>query len=291
MEADSPSPVTKSDLERASLVGADLDEYRNLRDSGVPHSLALRAMKDSDIDLPEFMRESAGLTRKQLADVATAAFVYKLPSTSDGWTFDLNHSNLMTMSYRLIRIGVNSEDAVEISLKTLGALKQCSGVAELDMDGIIDAVIAAGSVKIKLQVEWKVARQILRKWADSWFDSEGNPQFTDRANLLFEMNNVFLVPIEQMVQFLSLEFNDFDYLVDKLVGYVPEKGAPVEDPDEELTAFTPLDMLERYPDLFCSYLKNREWPTNETSGEVFDGILAFCEELLVLEGFDLSIGI
>jgi hypothetical protein len=288
MESESQPAVTKFDIERASLAGADLDRYVNLRDSGVPHSLSLRVLKGSDIDLPEFMRESNGLTRKQIADVATATFVYKLPSTIDGWPFDLKHSDLMTMSFRLIRTGVDSEDAVEISLKTLRALKECRGIAELDLDGIADAVIAAGRLKVKLQLEWKVAREVLRKWVDSWFAPDGNPQFTDRANLLVEMNRVFLIPIEQTVQFLSLEFNDFDLLVDNLVGYVPINSAPVIDPEEELTALSPVDMLEHYPDLFCSHLKNLDWPTGETDVKVFEGVLALCEELLLLEGFDFS---
>ena len=284
---DPESLISRSDIERARLAGVDLNEYANLRESGVPHSLSLRVLKGSDIDLPEFMRESIGLTRKQIADVATATFVYKLPSTIDGWAFDLKHSDLMTMSFRLIRIGVDSEGVVEISLKTLRALKECNGLSELDLDGIVDAVIAAGRLKVELQLEWKVARKILHSWVNNWI-GDGNPQFTDRANLLLRMERVFSIPTHQTAHFLGLDFNDFDYLIDDLVGVVPMNEMPAIDPEEELAAFTPIDMLEHYPDLFCSYMKSRGWPTTETGGDVFEGILSFCRELWVLEGFDFS---
>ena len=290
-ESTSPDPeslISKSDIERARLAGVDLNEYANLRESGVPHSLSLRVLNGSEIDLPEFIRESTGLTHKQIVDVATASFVYKLPSIDDGWSFDLKHSDLMTMSYRLIRTGVNSEDAVEVSLRALRAIKDCNGCSEIDIDAIVDAVIAVGRIKVELQLEWKDAREIVSKWVDCWWDPDDNPQFTDRANLLVEMNKVFSIPIDQTTYFLCLEFNDFDYLVDELVEFVPINDVPAIDPIEELIAFTPVDVLEHYPDLFSSYVMNYDLSTNADGEEVFERMLSFCRDLLLLEGFDFS---
>jgi hypothetical protein len=278
--------IEASDLDRANQIGVNIATYVELRQLGIPHSLSIRILDfdSEEVDISQFLNESAGLTDKQKADVATGRSVCKFPLRNAGWSFELEYDDLMTMCFRLIKIGVDSAEAPKISSKTLKALEACKGFGYLVRDEVLDAVVSVGRLKVNLQLDLKNAIAIVSSWLDLWEDCDGVPQFSDRASLVIELETVFSIPKNLTVDALCVEFNDFELLTDYFIEYCPDGKKKVKDAEDELLAFTPVDLLVRYPELFAAYIENRVeggW-SPEGPNEV---LFSLGEEILKLEGF------
>ena len=278
--------IEASDLDRANQVGVNIATYVELRQLGIPHSLSIRILdfNSEEVDISQFLNESAGLTDKQKADVATGCSVYKFPLRDNSWSFELEYDDLMTMCFRLIKIGVDSAEAPKITSKTLKALEVCKGFGYLVQDDVVDAVVSVGRLKVNLQLDLKNAIAIVSNWLDLWEDCDGVPQFSDRARLVIELGMVFSIPENLTADALCVEFNDFDLLTDCFIEYCPDGKMKVKDAEDELLAFTPVDLLVRYPELFAAYIENCV-EGSLSPEDPNDVIFSLGEEILRLEGF------
>ena len=281
--------IEASDLDRATQVGVNIAAYVELRQLGIPHSLTIRLLDldSEEVDISQFLSESAGLTDKQKADVATGCSVYKLPLRTCGLSFELENDDLMTMCFRLINIGVDSAEAPKITSASLKAIEACKGFGYLVRDEVIDAVVSIGRLKVNLQLDMKHAIAIVSHWLDLWEDPDGVPQFSDRARLVIELGTVFSIRTNVTANVLGMESNDFYLLTDQFIEYCPDGKRKVKDAEGELLAFTPVDLLARYPDLFASYLESWMGSTLDPSHEP-DGLDSLYGEILKLEGFEIK---
>ena len=274
--------VSKIEKNNAIELGYPMDLYLELRQLGMPHSFFKIANNEKDVS--DFLRSSRHMSSSERAIVSTESSIVKLESPySHFFTYKGATLDLILMSCRVVALGISARNAPKVVARSFNYFINRDRPNNLENLQDYSEAIAASAILVKFfNGSLKKSLGIIGDWVSTSGDSD-DPWLVDAANLLVEIVSNWGIDLDVGVRYLSAGYlADFDYCLNRIASFNNHGQTQIEDFEEELMSFSPVEIMSRYVDLVVQSLF---LATDTSETELWNSQEKLLQNLLILEGF------
>lgn len=272
--------ISERDLFVVREKGLDVNLYKKMRNLGLPHSFFLEY--EDSIESFQFLEDTKSFNQTERAHISTAFTELSkrlVPNTLNS-EIGIESDELLSLLILCCKCGIKAENLLAYFKRILSYLfrtEQLKFIAT-DFEVFYEYVAGTSSLTGKLNIPIDKALLVMKDWfAEHRKDA---PDMGRTVQLIFDLETNFGLNPEKCLSIGQWLPNDFSYVLwseipIKLWGKVQN----FEKIEDELLAFSPIELFHIYIDVVAKYLM-------QESFDIESNLYAILDEILKLEGFE-----